>query len=581
MKRFLLPLASLVLLGGCAGLGSVPAGGVLAQVDDIATGSLQTRPAVVEMDGEPALLYASKGNRIVFQRGKERLQLDGTAPVTGGNRFQLQRQDKHLHALWWSHQDAKNLYFSSSENGGKAFAPVSIVNDANGVLAPFSLLRGPGGVVGMTYLDERLPMYQAYFNRSTDYGRTWAKPDVRLDLPDGSLSTRVQDPQSVESGNAWVTAWVDVVKVAGANRYRVLSRRSDDAGLQWSPQQELFSSDKLISSLAVEAQGSHIVIAADEHDRGIVALASPDQGRSWKASGVLPGTEDVSNSGIGMTVAGDRAHLVWMQDRKGEKTRIMHASLGIAQGKWIGAVQRLDVKTIDNTRSLLPVVLAAPKGQVVVAWVDYRDIRPNIYASVSFDQGGAWSKPQAMMKPGEVSVGLPALLPWGDEVAIGYEVYPADREMDGKFVLKLMPLGDVAKALPGFAAQPQVSDAERKSRLEQRVKALWDYRAADNYEPTYEMFDFAFKAVNPKQSYLNGTGLITYQRFSVEDIAIQGNEAHVKMKIKYEVKPTPLPSGKLLKMEPTEAEATNIWVWVGNEWYMVYNPAYGQALLKY
>ncbi len=153
--------------------------------------------------------------------------------------------------------------------------------------------------------------------------------------------------------------------------------------------------------------------------------------------------------------------------------------------------------------------------------------------------------------------------------------------MDGKFVLKLMPLGDVAKALPGFAAQPQVSDAERKSRLEQRVKALWDYRAADNYEPTYEMFDFAFKAVNPKQSYLNGTGLITYQRFSVEDIAIQGNEAHVKMKIKYEVKPTPLPSGKLLKMEPTEAEATNIWVWVGNEWYMVYNPAYGQALLKY
>ena len=38
---------------------------------------------------------------------------------------------------------------------------------------------------------------------------------------------------------------------------------------------------------------------------------------------MLAGTEGASNSGIDMAVTGGRAHLVWMQDRKDEKTRII------------------------------------------------------------------------------------------------------------------------------------------------------------------------------------------------------------------------------------------------------------------
>ena len=407
MKRYLsllASLASLAFVGGCAFVSSDPAGKVLLQVDDIATGALQTQPAIVELNGQPALLYASKDDRVVFQQGAKRFTLDDTAPVRGGNRFQLHLQDRSLQALWWSHQDAKNLYFTSSTDSGQTFAPVSIVNDDHGVLPPFNLLRGPQGVLGMTYLDERQPHYQAYFNRSTDHGRTWARPDQRLDLaPAEAQPSNVQDPQSVESGAAWVSAWVDAVKVAGRASYRIVSRRSDDAGLAWSQPQVLYSSEKLISSLTVRAQGSHIVIAADAHEQGIFAFASSDQGRSWLGSGFLAGTgfaaadsEGASNSGIRMALAGERAHLVWMQDRKGEKTRIMRASLDIAQAKWLDVVQRLDLKAHDNTRSMLPSVLATPQGALLAAWVDYRDIRPNIYLSASYDQGHAWSAPQAL-----------------------------------------------------------------------------------------------------------------------------------------------------------------------------------------
>lgn len=591
MKRNLFALAaiaSLALLGGCAvGDGAISTG-VLLQVDDIATGAQQTQPAVVEFDGQPALLYATQDNRIVFQRGNERVQLDETARVRGGNRFQLQVHDKQLQALWWSHLEGKSLYFTSSADGGKAFAPVSIVNDTHGVLGPFSLLHGTGGVLGMTYLDEREPPYQAYFNRSSDYGRTWAKPDQRLDfaLPDGQKSY-VQSPQSVESGTAWVSAWADAVKVGGTNRYRVVSRRSDDAGLNWSPQEIIFSSDKLISSLMVRAQGGQIVIAADESERGIVAFASKDEGRSWRSAGamagteVAPGTDGASSSGIELAVAGEQAHLLWMQDRKGQKTRIMHGTLDLAQAKWLGAAQRLDVKAVENTRSMLPTIMALPGGQVLASWVDYRDIRPNIYLSASFDRGQSWSAPQPLLKRGEVSAGWPKLLPWGKQAAIGYDIYPNEQLLKGKYVLRLLPLAEGAKALPEFVAPATVNDAERKARLEQRVKMVWQNRVDGNYDAAYDVFDFAFKAFSSKKTYLENVGVILYQSFSLMDSAITGNEAEVKMKFKYEIKPTIMPNGKSIKVAPVEVEASNTWVWVKDDWYMVYAPSFGQANLQY
>lgn len=588
MKRILFFLALLASLGGCASISSDLSTQVLAQVGDMTTGALQTQPAIVELNGEPALLYANKDNRIVFQYGKQRQLLDESTPVRGGNRFQLNFQDQNLHALWWSHQDNKNVYFTSSVDSGQRFAPVSIVNDDHGILAPFSLLRGKQGVVGMTYLDERQPRFQTYFNRSTDYGRTWARPDQRLDVSPGEgKASEVREPQSVESGTAWVSAWVDAVQVAGRTSYRVVHRHSDDAGLNWSPLEVLHTSDKLISSLAVSAQGGHVVIAADEFERGILAFVSTDQGRSWRASGLMAGTgvaagtEGASNNWIRLAIAGERAHLVWMQDRSGEKTRIMRASLDIAQSKWLDAAQRLDVKTHDNTRSMVPVIMAVPQGPVLAAWVDYRDIRPNIYLSASFDQGQAWSAPQALLKPGEVSAGWPKLIPWRDQAAIAYEVYPSGRVADGQFVLKQIALGRDAKSLPDFGNRLQISEAARKEKLEQRIKLLWEKRIAGNYESAYEMFDFAYRADTPKKNYLENVGVIMYQGFTVDDVVIAGNEASAKMKIKYEVKPTMLPSGKSITVAPVEVEAVNKWVWVGNDWYLVFSPSYGQTNLKY
>jgi hypothetical protein len=586
MKRLLftlLPAISLVFVGGCAGVVADAGADVLAQVSDTATGTLQTIPSIIEVDGKPAMLYATKDNRIAFQMGTQRQLLDETARVRGGNHVQLHLNDKQLHALWWSHQDGKNVYHTASVDGGLHFNPVTMVNDEHGVLPPYTLTTGPKGILGVTYQDERNPSYQAYFNRSVDFGRTWPRPDQRLDTPPTEgRSSQVHEPQSVESGAAWLSVWTDSAPVAGQQSYRIISRRSDDAGFSWSPAEVLYSSDHHISSLKVRAQGSNIVVAADELNAGIFAVTSQDQGRSWQRAGTVTGTDRVSNSGIDMTLSNGRAHLVWMKNGADEKAQIMRASLDIGPSKWLGAAQRLDLKSHNNTQSISPEVLATSRGTVVATWVDYRDIRPNIYLAASKDQGQSWSAPQPLLAPGEVSAGWPKLIPWRDEVAIGYEVYPSERVLDGKFVLRLLHVASDEKGLPGMARPFQITEEDRKARLEQRVKALWEARIAGEYERAYDMFDFAYKAATPKSYYMTSIGVITYLTYAVDKLEVSGNEASVNMKLRYEVKPTMVPgSAKPITVLPIDVDTPTKWVWVGRDWYLVYTPSFEPPTLKY
>lgn len=587
MKRHLLLSVSLVSIGlltACATGRPDSAPTILAQIEDIATGAYQTIPSVVEVNGKVAILHANKNNRMFLQIGDQKQLLDETARVKqGASYFQLRKVEQNLAAAWWSHDDGKNIYFTSSSDGGKQFTPVSMVNAEHGVLTPYSLAYGPQGVLGMIYHDERLPNYQAYFNRSTDFGRTWSVQDQRLDTPPpNGRSSEAIEPQIVQTGAVWLGTWTEMVNVAGKANYQLVSRYSEDTGKTWSQPAVLHSADHQITSLIARADGDNIVIAADELQKGVFAVASVDNGRTWKNLGHVAGTDGVSNSGIDLTVAIGRAHLVWMEDRQDQKTHVIHASADIAQSRWLAPAQRLDVKSIENTRSISPVVLATARGPLVAAWVDFRDIRPNVYLSASYDQGQAWTAPKPLSSPGEQWLGWPKLIPFTDQAAIAYEVYPTDRPTTGKFIVRQLQLGDAKAPLPGLQEPAIASDAERRARLERRVKELWDARIGGDYDKAYDMFDFVYRSILPKTQYLANVGVITYLQSAVDTIEIKGNEAFVNMKLKYEVKPTMTPfTPKPISVAPIDVDSPNTWVWVGNDWYLVYTPSFEPQPLKY
>ena len=557
---------------------------ILVEVDDVSTGGQQTLPAVALDHGQPVVLHATKSGRVVFRQGDRTKPLDETARVkNGASYFQLKQPIAgNWQALWWSHQDGKNGYFTMSKDGGASFSPVSMVNSDHQILQPITWTTADSGAVGIAYHDERLPTYQVFFNRSTDSGRTWAKQDQRLDTPPpAGRSSFVSEPQMVQTKSAWVLVWVDTVAAADG-AFRVIARRSQDEGQTWSEPDTIYAGARHISALTVRATQSDVLVVADELESGIFALHSSDDGRTWAKSGVLDGTAHASNSGIATALAQDRLHITWMQDRQNQKTQILAATLNIASSQWLAPAKRLDTKSMDNTRSQTPAIAASLAGSVVAAWVDFRDIRPNIYLAYSWDQGLSWTTPQPLKSPGAQALGWPQLVADGETLAIAYEAYPTDRVMEGRFVVETLPTNDADRAAAASRLASKTTESQRKARLEQRIKDLWAARIAGDYAKAYDYFDFAYKAVTPKKHYVENAGVITYLAASLDTTAIEANEAKVNMKLRYEVKPTFIPGApKPIEVLPVDVDLPNTWVWVADDWYLVFQPSFDPPVLKY
>lgn len=573
------------LLTACAPLGGASnPSSVLAEIDDISTGALQTRPAVVAQGGTLSILHANKEGRVVLQSGAQRRPMDSTARVkVGAGYFQLVPAGEGLQALWWSHQDGKNVYFTARPSADQPFSDVSMVNDDHQILPPFTVANGKNsGAVGVAYQDERLPKYQAFFNRSTDAGRTWPRPDTRLDTPvSDARSSFVGETQLVQTDKVWLAAWVDTIP-SSEGPFRIIARRSMNEGLTWEAPQTIFVGQRHISSLKVLAQGHRIAVVADELKRGVFAVLSNDDGLRWQPTTVVQGSDGATNSGIEAVLGAEHLHLVWMQDSEGQKTKVFAASVTTSGGVWASSANRVDLKAHENTRSEVPVIALTTTGTLVAAWVDYRDIRPNIYIAASYDQGQTWGKPTPVRKPGELSLGWPSLIPWEGDVALGFEMYPTDTAREGRFMVQRVKVGSEAKALPALVNVPVMTEEQRRVRLEQRIKALWDARVKGDHATAYDFFDFAYKKSTPKKFYLENTGVITYLAYTPDKMTIKGNEADVNVKIRYEVKPVIIPStGKPISVTPVDVDSPGTWVWVGDDWYFVYSPAFDPPVLRY
>lgn len=552
----------------------------LVQIDNATTGLEPFVPASIEIDGNIATLLQTREERVAFVMNSKMQLLDENLEVKGGNRFQLHQDGNHLYALWWSHKNGKSLYFAVSSDNGKSFSPTQVVNDQHGVLAPFSLLTGKDGVLGMTYMDERQPNYQVYFNRSTDHGLTWPRPDTRLDTPpeDGQVSVAMF-PYTVKTSDAWVTVWTDTIKSMGRNVYRVITRRSTDEGLTWAPSVSIYSSQEPLESFNVHQHIDRVIVTSVIHDKGIIALASNDQGATWKHSDILGGTENLINSGLSTTIAENKAHLVWIEESSEIRPRIMTSTLNMDRATWDTPPKRLDIKEEDKTYSTLPKITSLANGTLAAAWIDYRDIRSNVYVSASFDQGLNWTTPQALETPGMLSASRPRWIEWNDGLAIGYQIYPEDKELEGDYVVRALTL----EPPRGFAlnTSPKILPKEKRlAMLEDRVKTFWKYRTDGKFDLVYPYFDHAYRAATPLEAYMQPQGALVYHSAKITNLSINGNEAQVDLTINYEVKPT-LIAGKMVTLPPKDFDVSNTWVWVGDNWYMHYKPAVGDAFLKY
>lgn len=573
----------LVGLSACSASNPFATSTPALQIDSIYQGDLSSRPALAEIDGKLASLYATPENRVAFKLGDKTTLLDASLKAKGGRFFQLHQQGDTIYALWWSHENGKALYCAVSTDAGKTFAPAQVVNSDHGVLPPFSVLTKPDGVTGVVYMDERTPRYEVYFNRSTDGGKTWDKQDQRLDTaPQPPEQSSAMFPRMVQSGSNWVVVWTDTTKVDGQPKGRILVRTSSDGGKQWTPEKVILQSSSMLYSMHVQPVGNDVVVMLQDTLKGVIALKSADHGQTWVDLGAAPGTQATNNSGIRISGSSNTAYAVWMAQKDVKsKGKVYASEIDLATGKW-AAPQRIDTGKPDGdgaTLSLEANVAVTGSGVAVVTWTDFRNIRPNIYLSASFDQGKTWTAPQDVELPGQYSSIFSSLIPREKSVLLSYERFPADDHKVRQALVIDVKL-DKDHGFSGLPEPKPISAADKEQRLKERVSAFWKARTEGDFAKTYDYFDPAFKMANSPAAFVKTQGNFAYHTAKTEKIAIEGNVAQVTEKVNYEVKPTQI-AGQEVKVPPTTVDIKTTWVWIYDNWYQVYTSPFGQPYLQY
>jgi len=575
-------------LGACSTSQPPQAAAPLMKIDQIYLGALSSKPAVAQISGHIGMLYATSDNRVAFRLEDKTTLLDGNLKIRGGQFFQLKQFGSKLYALWWSHQDEKNLYSAVSSDAGKNFAPAQIISTDHGVLPPFSLVGDASGMkVGLVHMDEREPRFEVYFTRTTDGGASWEKPDVRLDTPPAPPQpSEAMFPALVQSGATWVVSWTDTTKVDGRVVGRLLARRSTDEGQHWSPPRVLYQSDSLLTGMVSKAEGNTVLVVLQDTMKGVVAVESKDSGEGWQVLPGASGSSKTNNSGIKIALSNGKAYVVWMAQAssnvqgKASKAEILASVIDTKIGQWLGEPQRIDSgKPLNQTMSLEPDITVTGSGVPAITWTDFRNIRPNIYLSASFDSGKSWTAPQDIEVPGEYSTLFSSIFPRKDSVIVQYEKFPTDSRTKREAYVREFslekPIGFVD--IPAYKA---ISKAEKESKLKERVDKFWKLRVDGKFSETYEYFDPAFKNAFTKTEFDKHQGNFIYHSAKLEKMIIDDNVATVTEKVNYEVKSTQI-AGQTVKIPPTDSDITSTWVWIFDNWYEIYQPPFGAPLLNY
>lgn len=545
-----------------------------------------SEPQTLWMEGQMASLHLNAAGRIAFTLGTKTQLLDEGAPVLGGKYLTLRQRGNTLYALWWSHTKSKALYFRSSADGGKTFAPVQIVNTADGVLPPYEFTVDDSGALGAVYADERVPGYRIYFNRAEASGTKWQEKDVRLDNAQpvagfgGDAKTQATEPHLARVGHNLVVTWQEVANENKAVVYRLVSRMSPDLGKTWQKEVEVYRGRRVPSSSHLVTVGDQVVLVGDISQQGVQAWRTKDAGRTWQALGSLARSEVFVNSQLALASDGQRVYAVYTAEQQEKKAQIQGGVLDLAKGKWLTAAQRLDPKPLERTKSASPQVAALPGGGAVVVWQDFRYIRPTVYLSQTRN-GEDWTPAQNVMEDaGRRGIITPRVTVQGDRVLVSYERFLDDgaAQTDHALVAFKYDTKSGQVLVPTYA--PAFSEERKKAILKDRVESFWDARVRGDFRGTYGYFDPAFQAANPVDAFDKFQGNLRFHTFALDKLDIQENIARVTVKTNFEVLETEV-LGRKFSQPRTDTVMTNEWVWMHDNWFMVHQTALGNRALEY
>ncbi|EXJ17188.1 sialidase family protein [Imhoffiella purpurea] len=478
--------------------------------------------------------FPSKGLYLLDSAREDMKPLEVAGDTEPLARFVATERDGLLHLLWYGEKtleetsEKHNLFYRQLNPETQNLSPIEWVSP--GIYPLMSV--GDSGVMVYTWMETELGNQIVSRFRPLDEAFADA-------VPVAVVSEISPVFEAFRSGSRWFTVWLGLY---GSDKrdFRLEGAWSDDNGKTW---------DRFEIQALRGLDIASLQIVSD--DDGHISMAATGRKR-------IPGVKTKQN-----------VYLVNSSDRGDTWEAVSDIRGGTALG------QPAEAKTdLSQFQARNPVISFGSKpGELLIVWEDWRDIRGNLYASLSNDYGKTWSLSNVLLPtdPGK-SVALryePNSLFYSD----GKFNLIAERFLDDTFLQKeLIELSFTKEDLERFAetakSQPALDNEENRKRLREREADFWKAMIDKDYEKTYSYLDPFFKARVPYETYVSLMGKIKYESAEVESVTIDGPRALVVTDIKASIPEFKAPNtGEVLSQPQREAAVKNYWLWLDGNWF--------------
>jgi hypothetical protein len=493
----------------------------------------------------------------------------------------LDAGQESLALLWRDKFPQKTLYLLPSLAAtGSAPQPVAVGGDESEPLTRLKVARQDDSVylmwLGEKPDSETKQRFHLYFRSSEDGGKTFSEIDRVLP---GFYPMWIMDKDSIP-----VFSWSNAL-----GRQAMVMRRFDRTSKTFGPIVEIAATPEQISPIyrAFESAGRWFVLWLAQHGDGrdflLEGAYSEDKGQSWKRfafdsikgldlSHLVAATDGKGH--IALAFSGTRR---LREDNPNAKNDLYFTTSSDNGASWSDP-RRFRSPEHQITHARFPALsFGSAPGTLIMAWEDWRDIRPNVYVAYSTDYGITWQKEIPLGLPGRVNLGMDfkierALSRHGENYHLVVNKFDTDNFRKSDLVDYSFTLTDLKQPVLSSPALELEKTNLNEERLRQRVALYWDAMQREDYATTYALMDSFFQSQVDRQSYLLKMGTIKYQNFRIEGMERLGKIAKLKITVDAGVPEFKSPTtGKSYSKPQQSYTFIDTWLFISGDWYREYN----------
>jgi hypothetical protein len=315
-------------------------------------------------------------------------------------------QGEHIFVAWREKiGDTKRIYLRATHDGGETLSEPVLLDDgstkAHTRIEVDSNTKGEVFVIwyGDTLIgDDRFHIHSV---SSNDFGKTFS------------------EPRNLTAGYAFSIHPTILVNEDGAYTFSyskrqdkayMIFRKTVDGGLTWSEPHVIQETGNVTTLELPIMVGNrlHVFWIDNYGDVPIIMGASSDDGgKTWNTTAF----EDTRGMRVGLLKvahdSGGNIYLVFYARWSTEEKKKVYIIRSEDNGATWEKMMPLRHYPFEHTHAENPNIIATEGGEVVVVWVDYRNIRRNIYMQYSKDSGRTWQDEDIPLEePGRYNTGF-------------------------------------------------------------------------------------------------------------------------------------------------------------------------------